>query len=111
MNARIFFHDDVQASNGGGEIYHLCVDGKVHLKHSNSWYDQTGDEANAYSSEWWGEIEPCDGSCCKQMELPPAAVKLVEKFLATDGKERGEIRSQTPTYPNWEDYQAEKDMD
>lgn len=104
MIAIIFRSKGDSASNGGGDITRFCVDRKVHITCSTSWYDQTGCEADAYDSEYWGDLEPCDGSCISKMELPHCAEKLVQRFLESGGKERGKFSQETLRYP-WAKYE------
>lgn len=99
MQARIFSHDGDDASNGGGETYKLCVNGKVHLTYLTSWYDQTGCEEDANDSFRYYELEPCNGSCSQQLDLPPEVEALIQKFLVSGGKDRGEFGKTTPRYP------------
>jgi len=101
MRAHIFYTEDgLDASNGGGNSMKVCVDGKVHLTLSSSWYDQSGDEVAADDSVFYGNLVACDGSCNQSCELPMEAEDLVRKFLASDGKECGEFERTTPRYPN-----------
>lgn len=83
MRAIAFFDESMEASNGGGGTTKVCVDGKVHITLSYSWMDN-------YDSVFYGDLQPCDGTC--QKELPPEAEELVKRFLASDGKNRGEFR-------------------
>lgn len=101
MRAHIFYESpDCDASNGGGSRMTVCVDRKVHLTLATGWYDQSGDEETAYESVFHGDLMPCDGSCLPTLNLPAQAEDLVRKFLASDGKERGEYRLSAPLYPN-----------
>lgn len=100
MKAHIFqFDPDGGASNGGGESRHVCVDRKVHLVLASSWYDQTGDWEAAYDRVYYSVVGPCDGSCLPHMELPAEAEALVQRFLTSDGKDRGEYVRRTPRHP------------
>jgi hypothetical protein len=102
MRAHIFYeHPDCGASNFDMSRVRVCVDRKVHLTLETSGYDQSGDEENSRDNVFHGDLEPCDGSCLPTLDLPAQAEDLVRKFLASDGKERGEYRLTTPRYPNW----------
>jgi len=99
----VFFYrsdDDEGASNGGGFTRLLCVDRKVHVTHSGSWYDQTGCEYDAFDSENWEVTGPCDGSCTPKGFLTVEAVDLVNRFLSSDGKDLYEWSKTTKRYPD-----------
>lgn len=69
------------AKDGKPCVFKLCVDRKVHLD---------------FTDHGWGKatckvMGPCDGTCCQQVDLVGSAADLVEKFLASDGKESGEV--------------------
>lgn len=104
MIAIIYRSEGDSASNGGGSTAWLCVDRKVHIKRSTSWYDQTGCETEAYDLESWGDLGPCDGSCLPKMELPQCAEKLIQRFLESGGKECSGFSQETPRYP-WAKYE------
>ena len=98
MTGRIFAQEENFSSNGGVGYKDVCIDGKVHLRISRGWYDQTGDEYNAYDSHSTEVIGVCDGICHQTVELNDQQQKLVEEFLATGQK--GKLGGTTKRYPD-----------
>lgn len=91
MQAHVYLREeDEGGSNAGCGSSDCCVDGKVHVRYSYSWYDQTGCEDKARDTATWEVLGPCDGSCRQDVvEIPPVADALVAEFLA-NGK-RGNL--------------------
>ena len=98
MKAIVYRSEGDSASNGGHDTSWVCVDRKVHLTHATLWYDQTGCEQDAYDSEFWGDLAPCDGSCLSEIELPVCAEKLVQNFFESGGKDCKEFAQKTLRY-------------
>lgn len=92
--------EDEGASNGGGFTNLLCVDRAIHVTQSGCWYDQTGCEYDAYSSESWDVTGPCDGSCTPKGCLTTEAVDLVTRFIESGGKEMCKWSKTTKLYPD-----------
>ena len=70
---------------GDSVVTQLCVDGKVHLEVSR-------EVTHGETIDGWSVLGPCDGSCHQEEEeLPLEVARLVQKFLATEGKKRGRI--------------------
>ncbi len=99
MTAIVFRSDENSESDGGGTHLWLCVDKKVHLQSSKGWYNQAGAERSAFSCEDGECLDPCDGSCVQNtIQLPSEAEELVQRFLNSGGKEKGEIHKKAPLY-------------
>lgn len=86
-----------------GFEYKLCVGGKVHLEyHLSDGSDSDGYDYGKY--ERYGNLEECDGSCRKEMDLPPEVEQLINDFLASNGKKHGEFERNHPPKkprPEW----------
>jgi|GEM_PF-1950178 len=70
---------DEGASNGGGGEQLIAVDigdQRVYLKHTYSWYNQTGDEKNSYSKDSYEVVSVDEEPFC---EIP--LVEEVKAFL------------------------------
>ena len=79
--------------------YELCVDEKVHLCYIR-WQGPDEDRPAYYErgdGHEYRSMKPCDGSCRpKEMTLPSEVDQLIEKFLASDGKDVGEFEKFDP---------------
>ncbi len=95
-----FFSEGSGASNGDSSSAKVCVDRKVHITLESSWYDQSGDSASASDHVFYGCVTPCDGSCLPTRELPKEAEELVQRFLRSNGEDRGEYRLDTRRHPD-----------
>ena len=91
----VFVKEEDSASNGGHRKQNVCIDG-VHLLIKDNWYDQTGDEFNAFKSHETSIIGPCDGSC--RVELNDKQMNLVKEFLE-EGK-KGDFGFSIRLYPD-----------
>ncbi|MDO8523151.1 MAG: hypothetical protein Q7S12_02605 [bacterium] len=76
------------------------MDHRVHVMQTEAWYDQTGCEADAFDSETWKVIGPCDDSCLSKGSLANEAVDLVNRFLSSEGMDLCEWSRTTKRYPD-----------
>ncbi len=74
-------------SHGHSSKAELCFDSKVHITEEH--WDSDSDGYGG--GHVFGSLRPCDGSCHRTRDLPSEVAQLVEKFLASNGKERGEV--------------------
>ena len=103
MKAHLFFLD-----RGCGTILMVCVDQQVHVTLQEDGWCADTDRHNVY----YGNVLPCEGSCLLKKdwsrlptyELPVEAKNLVQRFLASNGKERGEYFARDSRSPLLENF-------
>jgi len=60
--------------------YSLCMDGLAHIRWLESFYEDYWDEEDPETVSLLA-INPCDGSCAPQVEIPSKFAKRVSHFL------------------------------
>lgn len=86
MKAFVIRSHDEGASNGGGGEALFVVDlaGKrIYLKHSYSWYDQTGDEENSYAEDSF-QIVSVDKEPFGETKLREEVEAFLKQFAANN---------------------------
>lgn len=103
MEARVFKAPEQDGSINPDTVW-LCVDGKVHLTQTPGWQLDGEMQPSYVSSILWRVLTLCDGSCIEKMQLPAEVEVLVQRFLDTNGHERGEFNQEIESRP-WAKYQ------